>query len=638
MRGASASRWKRRLAYEWDKLISAGAGWAVLWLAALTAVVSLLAGAWVALMDHRSEGGRPLGLVEASWRSLMRTLDSGTMGTDQGWTYRIEMLVVTLAGILLVSTLIGVLTAGIESKLHALRRGRSQIVERGHFVILGWSTAVWPVVEQLLLANRDARRRAHVAVLADRDPVETLQELTSRRPRELRRWGRIICRRGSPTRKSDLALVCPEEARSVIVMAPGEGADGGGEVFKTLLALARHTPVCADDRHVVVEATPSAVKTDLRLAGGPCVRLVDSDQLMGRIIVQSSRQTGLSSVYGELLDFRGNEICTLDHPLPEGATFRETAAVFENAVVVGLLRGTTVMVHPVAEEPICRSDRLLVVALDRAPLRLAQNVGVLVNEEAIVTTEPAQADAEQVLILGWNRRGATIVEDLSHYVAAGSAVTVMAAGERARRDVERLAALPLAVSVTFRDGDPSSPEMLQRLSLSEYRHVIVLADASSPAESRAEADVRTLRTLLHLRERRRSAGEANCTLVSEMIDIRNHELAEADDADDFVVSDRLISLMMAQVAENRDLCTVMEQLLSPEGSEFYMRPIGDYVALGQKVSFATLAQSAVRRDEIAIGWRLRGEADKPPETVLNPPPATENTFWPGDKAVVIARR
>ena len=69
----------------------------------------------------------------------MRTLDAGTMGGDAGWGFRIVMLLVTIGGIFIVSTLIGVLTTGIEGKLDELRKGRSRVLENDHTVILDWS-------------------------------------------------------------------------------------------------------------------------------------------------------------------------------------------------------------------------------------------------------------------------------------------------------------------------------------------------------------------------------------------------------------------------------------------------------------------------------------------------------------------
>ena len=63
-----------------------------------------------------------------------------------------------------------------------------------------------------------------------------------------------------------------------------------------------------------------------------------------------------------------------------------------------------------------------------------------------------------------------------------------------------------------------------------------------------------------------------------MLDDRNRELAEVTEADDFIVSDKLLSLMLSQISENKHLKAVFADLFDPEGSEIYVKPAVDYVA------------------------------------------------------------
>jgi hypothetical protein len=61
--------------------------------------------------------------LKVVWASLMRTLDAGTMGGDEGhWSFLLAMLIVTFGGIFIFSILIGILTTGIEGKLECKRR------------------------------------------------------------------------------------------------------------------------------------------------------------------------------------------------------------------------------------------------------------------------------------------------------------------------------------------------------------------------------------------------------------------------------------------------------------------------------------------------------------------------------------
>jgi hypothetical protein len=124
-----------------------------------------------------------------------------------------------------------------------------------------------------------------------------------------------------------------------------------------------------------------------------------------------------------------------------------------------------------------------------------------------------------------------------------------------------------------------------------------------------------------------------------MLDLRNRELAEVAAVDDFIVSEHLVSLMMTQLSENADLFAVFTDLFDPEGSEIYLKPVGDYVASGQPVNFYTVTEAARRRGETAIGYRLIGEAgdsDKSYGVRTNPKKSEPVTFGPEDKVIVIA--
>ena len=58
------------------------------------------------------------------------------------------------------------------------------------------------------------------------------------------------------------------------------------------------------------------------------------------------------------------------------------------------------------------------------------------------------------------------------------------------------------------------------------------------------------------------------SIVSEMMDLRNRALAQIARADDFIVSDKLVSLMMSQLSENKNLDQVFRVLFSSEGRRY----------------------------------------------------------------------
>ena len=124
-----------------------------------------------------------------------------------------------------------------------------------------------------------------------------------------------------------------------------------------------------------------------------------------------------------------------------------------------------------------------------------------------------------------------------------------------------------------------------------------------------------------------------------MLDVRNRNLAEITQADDFIVSDRLISLMMAQVSTNKALNAVFADMFDADGAEVYLKPISDYVQTGVELDFYAVIESARRRNEMAIGYRIDANGNNKElqyGIVVNPNKTNTVTFDPSDMVIVLA--
>src|SRR5512138_429241 len=170
---------RERLSYRFDSLMSKGTLALIGGLFVISVIVILIAATLVSaggLLTAPEGSAQPMSFGEAAWESLMRTLDSGTMGGDAGWAFRLIMLFVTLGGVFVVSTLIGVLSNGIEDQMEHLRKGRSRVLEFNHTLILGWSPQVFTVLNELIAANEN-QKNARIVILADKDKVEMEDEI-----------------------------------------------------------------------------------------------------------------------------------------------------------------------------------------------------------------------------------------------------------------------------------------------------------------------------------------------------------------------------------------------------------------------------------------------------------------------------
>ncbi|NML55512.1 potassium transporter TrkA [Streptomyces sp. R302] len=597
----------------------------IMWLALASVLLIALASTLVVLFtntDSEDNGG----WLGVAWMSLLRTLDPGTMGGDTGGPVFLGlMLTVTIGGIFVVSALIGVLTTGLNQKIHELRKGRTQLIERGHTIVLGWSDQVFTVIAELVEANQ-SERRSCVVVLADRDKVAMEDAIRARVP--YTGSTRVICRSGSPLIRADLDLVSPDSAKAIMVLPP-VGQDRDVDVIKVLLLL--HSRTWRGARPPVVAAVHDSENlAAARLAGGDGALVIDAEDIAVRLIAQAHRQTGLSGVFNELLSFAGDEFYLREEPALVGRTYGEALHAFETGTPAGLRRGGgEVLVNPDMDAVIGPGDQLLVIAEDDLLIRLSETRPPVV-EEAIASAPAQSPRLDRTLLIGENSRTTKLVTLLDSFVQPGSTLDI-AAPRRPEAALDRDVA---NLTVGYKHCEPTRRSSLEALDLGGYQHIVVLSDDTVAP---GPADDRTLVTLLHLRDIEDALGDPY-SIVTEMNDDANREVAQVTKADDFIVSTKVISLLLTQLTENRDLHDVFTDLFNPEGSEIYLKPASDYVVPGTKANFATVVEAARRAGETAIGYRLARHSEEPPTygVFLNPSKTAPLVLGPRDAVVVLA--
>jgi len=622
----------QKLRYRFDNLMAAGPIALIGWLGLMSLLLVLSAGLIITIAELTQDETSALGFGEAAWESLMRTLDPGTMGGDTGWGFRVVMLGVTLGGIFIVSTLIGILSTGISAKLDELRKGHSFVVEKNHTLILGWSEKIFPIISELIIANEN-RKNPSIVILAPKDKVEMEDEFKTKIP--FTKNTRIICRNGSPIDLDDLKIVNLDEARAILVLA-GSEIEPDIHVIKTILAIINNPGRKQFAYHIVAEISDHKNKEVAEMIGKNEVTLINSEDLIARVIAQTCRQSGLSIVYDELLGFEGDETYFQHEPKLEGKTFHEAILAYEDSTVMGIrFPDGTIKINPAMDTVFRKDDVLIALSEDDDTIKLSGTAPVI-DESAFSETNAAPQKTEHTLILGWNKRGISIIRELENYLVKGSTVTIVSNDELQDGELDMLKKSLKNQKISFINGIITHRETLEGLGLEKFNHIIILC--YSDTFNMQEADSHTLITLLHLRNISEQLG-VQFSIVSEMMDIRNKQLAEVTKADDFIVSNKLISAMLSQLSENRELKSVFDDIFDAEGSEIYLKPIKDYVNHGKEVTFYTVCASAARRNEIAISYRrcrFAHDTDKSYGVVVNPNKSDKIIFDETDKIIVIA--
>jgi voltage-gated potassium channel Kch len=619
-----------RLRYAFDNAMSRGTVALIIWLAVISAVAILAVSLVVWFVRITAEAS----LVEQIWSYMMLSLGGLDPLSETPWSFRLATLIVALTGIFIMSTLIGVLTTGIEDKLEDLRKGRSKVIETGHTVILGWSSQVFNIISELVVANENEPKSC-IVILGNRDKVEMEDEIRD----QVGNTGktRIVCRTGSPMEMADLEIVSLHTAKSIIILTP-EDDDPDSRAIKTLLAITNNPNRRPEPYHIVTEIHDPRNMEVARMVGQDEVELVFTGDLIARITAQTCRQSGLSVVYTELMDFASDEIYFQEEPRLVGKTFGEALLAYEDSAVIGLRpKGGSLKLNPPMDTRIQAGDQVIAISEDNDTVVLSGLADLGIDEGAIRTARPVEPAPEQVLILGWNWRAPIIINELDNYVAPGSTVTVVADHADGEAAIAQCCAEMRNQIVAFQRGDITSRNELDALPFETTDHVILLShiDGLDPQQ----ADARTLVTLLHLRDIADHLDHS-FSIVSEMQDVRNRRLAEVTRADDFVVSDRLISLILSQISENKELGAAFTDLFDPYGSEVYLKPVANYIELGKPLNFYTVAESARRRGEVALGYRVHAYANDSTKgygVIVNPDKSNLITFTEQDRVILLAK-
>ncbi len=612
-----------RLRYRFDAGLSRGPSVVIAWLGLLTLLVILIAALVLTIFQLKGINGEEntRGLIENYWLAMTRVLDPGTFSGESGWPTRVVMLIVTLSGVFIAGSLIGLIANSVDQKVEDLRKGRSSVVETDHTLILGWSPRVPAIVSELVLAN-ESRKNAAVVILADVDKTE-IEELLRDAIGDFKTT-RLVCRRGEPWAPQDLELANLEAARSVIIV--GNGTDTA--TVKTLLAIRAARGGRPSAAAVIAEVSDHNVATSLEALIGEGLVTVSSDSTVAELTAQACRQRGLSSVFRELLDFDGDELYFAPFAGLTGSTYATAQMSFEKCSVLGMMHADgTVELNPAADTVLGDGDQLIAVAEDDSlfVVSAAPIVGT------VLQSEPQQIDDQprRIVIAGWSTLGPRVIAELDEFLDARTTIELLL--DPAMVDVDAVRAQISSRNVTLEVNELSGgPEYVAaHAARRSFHEVIVLGYRDVLSDG--DADARTLLTLLAFNQVRQNEDVGPVRIVAEMLDQRNAALAEATGVDDFVVSDELTSLMLAQLSERAELSHVFRDLFDREGCSIELRPSPQYGA-HQARTFADVVASASAQGQSAIGYRRAGSG----EVVVNPAKSAALTLSRDDEVLVIA--
>jgi hypothetical protein len=243
--------------------------------------------------------------------------------------------------------------------------------------------------------------------------------------------------------------------------------------------------------------------------------------------------------------------------------------------------------------------------------------------------------------MGYNEKLINLIKEFEEYASEGSFTTIVFpfTEEQKEHIKSRLSNLK-KLKVKLITKNYVNRDIIYSLEPFNYDTIIVLSrDMNSSTMEKSDAD--TIFTLLVLREiQKKFHPDAKTEIVSEILDIKNKELIENASVNDFIISYKLISMVLAQISEQKQMSLVYDVLFSEEGSEIYVKPASKYFDnLPVKVNFYQIMDAVLKRDEVAFGYKLSkydGLKNKNYGVVINPEKDKVIELAKEDMIVVVA--
>lgn len=540
----------------------------------------------------------------ALWWTLTHFLDGGTMAGDDPYRRGIA-LATTVAGIFLLALVTAALTSKMGERIDDVRSGLNPVVERNHFLVLGFDPTVPLVAREL--ARSGQRCTLVVLTMDDKDRVEAVLRSAHRVPGTRLR---IVVRTGDPRGENALLRVAAQHARAALVV-PSSALDDTASVewsLGALLALRRTVGEKWRGRAFVLARHAEAVDL-LRLAAEPEVagpgalaaEVIAADAVIAAILAQSTREDGIYAVLRHLLAFDGCELYL--EPVTSALAKRSfdfAHATLDNGIVIGVIsHDERIDLSPLpGQRTLSETDRLVVMTSGVNAPRLG---GILPDPPAIPPSSIAPTPPQHVALVGWTATMPHLCRELAEILPTGSSVHLVPgdALERAR-DLEKLLVRDLhRVKWVVHERPGAELAHTGHPTICGADSVVILGQPTEGDD--ANGDATALAMLLRMRHGLRSVGTPDrVRIVTEVRDPRSASHVAPRPGDSIVSSD-IIAMLLAQELLDPENGPVYRRLLTPGPTTLELRRRSEYVPDGD-ATFGQVMAAARKRGEIALGF------------------------------------
>ena len=491
----------------------------------------LCAGAGIALIiDHHYYDDSVFGksflsafITNARWMISPNSLT--LLDVDAKRMLMLEAIIVVIIGMILFSgAIIATVTTALRAFIERKSKAKGKILVNNHFVILNWSSKVPEMIYNLMLKGF----KQSIVILSDKTKEYISAELKSlflTNDVKQRIKANLIIKEGDSLLRGNLEDISIDKASQICIMAKEGVVDVddddviNADLLNLKIVLKLGSFNLKDDCQIVVETDSEDARTQIDSLSRKLASLrklnisaVSFNKKIGQIIAQSLVMPQMSNLYSELFSFEGSQFYSIE-------SNQEIDEYMKN--------------HPNAI-PVHKDEHLFVLSTSEENCQKSRKQEYTHDKKFEKAKENA-VPSTNIFVIGENAKSKFLLQSLSRSKEYGDI-------DFSYKHYEKMDIKSLINDVKETEGE---------------RKVLILSDDKVGEDS---YDANVFVALIELSKA--FPQKEGITYITELLDSRNLASVKDFNIHNTIISNRMMSLLITQLALNKSSKKFFEKVLT----------------------------------------------------------------------------
>ena len=446
--------------------------------------------------------------------------------TDKLSIMVLAAVVIVIEMVLFSGAIVAMVTTSLRSFIDKKSKAKGKIILSNHFIILNWNSKVPDIIFNLMLKGF----KNNIVILSNqtKEYIESeIKSLFLANDVTQKYKANLIIKEGDPLLRGNLDDISIEKASQIVVMAREDMSDGDDDnilnqdLLNLKIVLRIGSFEIPSNTQIVVETDSDETRQQIENISytvsslkGKSVIPVSFNRKIGQIIAQSIVSPEMAEVYLELFSFQGAEFYSIDSK----ETVEEYMNTHDNSI------------------PVVKLNKLFVLADDEKEC-LKRREGAL---SSIVPLKPVVIRPYKncnIFVIGDNKKSEFILDNLNRSAESDEFNYQIKHYHKNENDL-------LIKDIKETDGE---------------KKVLILSDDNVSEES---YDANVFVTLIELSKA--FPKRENLTLITELLDSRNLSSARDFDIHNTIISNKMMSILITQLAMNLESKKFYHKLLTTD--------------------------------------------------------------------------